>query len=244
MRDCRASGDGASVGELNWHGHPVYYRLGTSDCELIYKILLKQGKRAEYRVPPEVAPETIFDIGANIGTASILFANLFPGARIHAFEPVPDNVSLLTRNVAGYRNIHVHPVALGKKDGRLPMLASDSRRNYGGFSFYEKGSDAQRRVDVEMRTPRAMLEELGVARVDLIKIDTEGSEYDILSAFDESVLSQTRWITGELHGEKDYELLALLSRWFDLDMKKTLNKRLFTFFGCNKNFTPEISRWL
>lgn len=243
MRDSRAAGDVGTVGELKWNGHPVYYRAGTSDCEVLYKILLKQGRRAEYQVPPEVAPKTIFDIGANIGAASLLFANLFPDAQIHAFEPVPDNFSLLSRNVAPYPNIHVHPVALGKKNGRLPMLASDSQHNFGGFSFYEKGSSLARTVEVEMRTPRGMLEELGIPRVDLIKVDTEGSEYDIITAFDESVLSETRWITGELHGEKDFELLALLSRWFDLDTRKTLNKRLFTFSGCNKTLTPGIKSW-
>ncbi|MDH5511661.1 MAG: FkbM family methyltransferase [Gammaproteobacteria bacterium] len=243
MRDSRAMGNGNLTGELNWNGHPVYYRAGSSDCEVLYKILLKKGKRAEYRVPPEVSPRTIFDIGANIGAASLLFASLFPDAKIHAFEPVPDNFALLRRNVASYPNIHVHPVALGKKNGRLQMLSSDSLVNFGGYSFYEKGSSTSRTIDVEMRTPRGMLEELGIPNVDLIKVDTEGSEYDIITAFDEPVLSETRWITGELHGEKDFELLAFLSRWFDLDMKKTLHKRLFNFSGCNKNFTPEIKSW-
>ena len=45
MRDSRAMGNGNLTGELNWNGHPVYYRAGSSDCEVLYKILLKKGKK-------------------------------------------------------------------------------------------------------------------------------------------------------------------------------------------------------
>lgn len=237
MKDSRIAGDGKTVRSLSWNDHLIYYRVGASDGEVLYKILLKKGKNAEYKVPAEVAPKVIFDIGANIGAASLLFASLFPEAKIYAFEPVPDNFNLLARNVAPYPNIHIYPFALGGEDGHLQMLASDSPLNFGGFSFYDKGSDSSKTIEVEMRTPQGMLAELGLKNIDLIKVDTEGSEYNIITAFDEAILSKVRWITGELHGERDFELLAFLSRWFDLDVRKTLRKRLFTFAGCNKKFS-------
>jgi len=46
--------------------------------------------------PAEV--RTIFDIGANIGQTSAVYANLFPEAVIYAFEPFPDPFEQLGRN--------------------------------------------------------------------------------------------------------------------------------------------------
>lgn len=91
-----------------------------------------------------------------------------------------------------------------------------------------------------MRDVDAALRELRVGRVDLIKIDTEGAEYDILTTLDENLLRSVKWIMGELHGERDFELLAFLSRWFDIDTKKSLGNRLFMFRACNKALTPDI----
>ncbi len=235
MRD-RTVPPGGRPGVLKWNRYPIHYRPGTSDLEIIYSILLETDSTAAYRVPAEINPQVILDIGANIGAASIYFARLFPQAHIHAFEPVSDNFTLLARNVAPFPNIYMHQMALGGKSGRLRLLASISPHNLGGFSFYTEGSDPCRTLEVEMKRPDALLADLGIPQVDLIKIDTEGAEYEILTSFSESVLSNVKWITGELHGERDADLLAFLSRWFDCSVNRTVNSRLSTFTARNKNF--------
>lgn len=223
-----------------WHGKPIHYRPGTSDTELIYKVLLKSGANAEYAVPDWLKPQVIFDIGANIGTASIYFAHHFPNARICAFEPVPENVELLRLNTAGYPNVTVFPVALGTSDGTVEIFGSDNPLNFGGFSFYEAGSTSNRKVRVQRRNVKELLREQGIDRVDLIKIDAEGAEHEILTAFAQDILSQSQWITGELHGEKDFDLLAYLSQWFDIAAKRSMGKRLFMFAGANKSYAEKI----
>ncbi len=72
----------------------------------------------------------------------------------------------------------------------------------------------------------------------MIKIDTEGSEYDILTALGEDMLSRTQWIMGELHGVRDFELLAYLSQWFDIGVRKGVWERLFMFHARNKTLAP------
>lgn len=238
--DGRTSALGRPIARYEWRGVPIHYRPGTSDPALIYSVLLKQGRKSEYWVPQSLDPAVILDIGANIGISSIYFSDRFPRAQIYAFEPVPQNVALLSRNLANHPRARVSPVALGSKNGTVEMLSSDSPHNFGGFSFYDRGSDPSRKIAVEMRDVNAALRELGIDRVDLIKIDTEGAEYDILTALDENLLRSVKWIMGELHGERDFELLAFLSRWFDIDTKKSLKNRLFMFRACNKALTSEI----
>jgi FkbM family methyltransferase len=232
----RAMDHGAALEDktLAYRGKPVHYRAGTSDPHLIYGILLKTGSKAEYAFPAKLAPEVILDIGANIGISAILLAERFPNAVIHAIEPVPGNVAMLKRNAETRPAIRPHQLALADRDGSMELMASDSERNFGGFSFFERGSDAGRKFSVATATPASFLAANGIDRVDLIKIDTEGAEHAILTAFDPAVLSKVTWITGELHGEKDFEVLAYLSQWFDIELKKSFKKRLFIFRACNR----------
>jgi hypothetical protein len=58
--------------------------------------------------------------------------------------------------------------------------------------------------------------------------------------FDHAALQWVKRIVGELHGERDFELLACLSQWFDISMKKSMRKPRFIFNACNKNALAQI----
>lgn len=225
---------GAPLQQYRWNGHNIHYRPGTSDAHLIYGILLKKGKKAEYRLPEKLSPKVILDIGANVGISSIYFANRFPQASIYAIEPMPENFEVLKRNAEGRRITPIN-VGLDAQDGQRDLILSPAESNFGGLSFYQRGAapDA-RRVTVTTRNPANLLRKLGIKNVDMIKIDTEGAEYPILTAFDPELLKEVTWITGELHGEQDFELLACLSQWFDIELKRSFKKPLFIFNCCNK----------
>src|SRR5437879_10617739 len=59
-----------AVSSFRWRGRRLHYRPGSSDPEVIYKILLRRGTKAEYHIPEELNPNCVWDIGANIGAAS------------------------------------------------------------------------------------------------------------------------------------------------------------------------------
>jgi len=240
MRAARFGNTGA-LATIDWKQHTLHYRPGTSDPHLIYKILLRTGLGAEYSFPPKLEARVIFDIGANIGAASVLLAERFPAARIFSFEPVPDNFALLERNVAGAPNVTPVQLALSGDSGGRELIFSPDKFNQGGFSFFQDGANAEvARIRVPTASPAEFMRERGLDSVDLIKIDTEGAEYEILTAFDSAALRKVKWIIGELHGQRDFELLAYLSQWFDISLKKSLRKPLFVFAACNKNALEQI----
>lgn len=240
MRACRAARSSGKVLTYEWHGQRIHYRAGTSDPRLIYNILLKRGRKGEYWMPAAVDPKVIFDIGANIGITTLYLAKRFPHARIYAFEPAASNFALLQKNTATLQNIVCLNLALGTSDGEMELYSSDDPTNEGGYSLYSQGADTARTVRVQMKSPKSFMAENGITRIDMIKIDTEGSEHGILTAFDPAVLRTVKWITGELHGERDFEVLNMLSQWFDIGMRKSLKSRLFNFTACNKTVTPSI----
>ena len=240
MRAARFGNTGP-LAQCNWHGRTLHYRPGTSDPHLIYKILLRAGKKGEYAFPVTLHANTIFDIGANIGAASVLLAERFPQARIYAFEPMADNFELLKKNIEGLANVTPVQLALSDSSGGRELIHSPDKFNLGGYSFFQHGAPKDTpRTQVATATPAEFMREHRIEGVDLIKVDTEGAEYDILTSFDSAVLSKVKWIIGELHGERDFELLAYLSQWFDISMKKSFRKPLFIFNACNKNAAAQV----
>jgi len=67
-------------------------------------------------IRPEMAqepPRCIVDLGAHIGLATLGFKARFPEAKVHCYEPDPDNFALLKTNVAGLSGVSLHPEAVG-----------------------------------------------------------------------------------------------------------------------------------
>jgi len=222
----------------DWSGMPVVYRKGTSDVSLIYSIML-MGRKSEYAIPEGCnldpgSVRTVLDVGANAGISTLYLARLFPRATVHAFEPEPGNCEILRSNAAAEPRVKVHEVALGAEDGVLRLFDSDDAANLGGFSAHGQGVDAARSKEVPLRHAGRMLAQLGVAAVDVIKIDTEGSEWEILTSLDRAMLSGVRLIMGELHGRRDFALLDYLEPTFHIAMRKRLRSRLFNFYAANR----------
>jgi hypothetical protein len=103
-----------------------------------------------------------------------------------------------------------------------------------GYSGYALGVDRSRSKKVPLRHAGRALAALGIERADVIKIDTEGAEWEILTALDPALLKSARVIMGELHGRRDFELLAFLQPAFHIGAKKQLRSRLFNFFAVNR----------
>lgn len=214
-----------------WQGHPIYYRPGTSDITILYRILMKPRAKREYQIPPGLNPSVILDIGANIGASALLFAQEFPQAQIYCFEPVPQNFEILRKNIAAYPLIRALPYGLGPMHSRSHLFYSDDAGNRGGFSQFSPGSDTGKALEIEIRHSREALESIGIGHADLIKIDTEGAEYDILTSLGESWLSKASIILGELHGQRDFELLHYLEQWFQVGINKPVDSRLSHFIA-------------
>lgn len=237
---------------LNWKGHTIVYRPGTSDQGAIYEILLRAPAKTEYFVDRRVEPRIVLDVGANIGITTIWLKKRFPNAAVYAFEPMPENFRLLLRNTEQLTNVRVFPFGLGAVNMRSDVYGNEDPNNRGAFSIYarERGlenlaNDNKLSQQIEIRNASETLAALGIDNVDLLKIDTEGSEYDIISSLPPEILKKTQWIMGELHGIKTYGVLSILEPWFATQFKKTFNNELFTFFAINRNLLSAevISRY-
>jgi len=230
-----------SLAKMRWRGHDIFYRPGTSDPFAIYQVLLRSGHKAEYYLPPALNPKVIVDVGSNIGASILSFHHQFPSARIFGFEPHPETFRILQSNVGGLPLVLVFNYALGSKDAAVsvPFEGLD----FSGFAVRIESEKSKPQIGetlCEMKHAGTVLSELGVTKVDLLKIDCEGAESDIFAALPQELLQQCKWIVGEMHDTSGFKLLASLAPHFDLDLKKRMFSPFFRFHACNLANTPEL----
>jgi FkbM family methyltransferase len=233
----------SSLARLRWAGRDVFYRSGTADPFVLYQVLLRSGKKAEYYVPPVLRPKIILDIGSNIGASILYFHRQFPDATIFGFEPHPDTFRILQENVAHLPGVTIFNYGLGATDQRIAVRADEV--NFGAFStdgrFKDRGHPASI-VECEIRRLDDVLGEIGVAQVDLIKIDCEGAEADVFSTLPDETLNRCQWIVGEFHDHTGFQVLARLAPHFHLDLKKKMFRSRFRFHACNLGKVQQLSR--
>lgn len=141
-----------------------------------------------------------FDIGANIGYYSIVGASCNPELRVVAFEPSEGPMVYASENVKLNhleKNITIEPVALANTNGKIDFY---NLRNKKFPSIYnlsgehntgaKKDRDAKK-VSVNATRLDNYVTQHKISTIDLIKIDTEGSEHLILKGA-EQVLQKYR----------------------------------------------------
>lgn len=115
------------------------------------------------------------------------------------------------------------------------FFCSDNPNNYGGYSFLPAGPNTSFRKMVQVKKTSDYFRGNGISRLDLMKIDTEGSEFEIITDLDPNMLKEIEWIVADLHGVRDFEMFANLDQWFDISVKRSFKKRLFMFQAWNRN---------
>lgn len=155
-------------------------------------------------VPFVSGVNTVLDIGANVGAASVYLSMSYPDARVYAFEPGSDALSLLQKNVAPLRNVTVFPFGLYSHDRTLSLF-------HGKNDSVESSVHASTRTDHESEQIRLVdasrfLYEQGIQSVDVLKIDTEGCEVPILQSLGK-YLPDVKVLYVEYHSERDRRMI-------------------------------------
>src|SRR5438874_10004347 len=89
-----------SVAKFPFLKYPIFFRPLASNSDLL--MFEQIFYRKDYDVNVPVDPKIIVDLGANVGFASVYFANRFPAAKIFALEPNTDNFAIACKNIKEY----------------------------------------------------------------------------------------------------------------------------------------------
>ena len=186
------------------HGTSRFAVGGLSELEVLSEVFL----HGTYELELATAPATVIDAGANIGASMHAFAIRHPAARLIGLEPAPGVLERLRENTRSLPRAELREVALAGHDGSVLLTVG---RDSWASSTLATGTGGSS-VEVRAVTLETLIDELAIDRVDLLKLDIEGSELAALAAvrrWDRIGTIVLEW-HGDLHGQPVTMLRDLL----------------------------------
>ncbi len=169
------------------------------------------------------AEDTVLDIGANVGALTLVMADVADRGQVIAIEPGPSTFARLKANLALnptlQNRVDIYQLGIADKTGVLYWQEdANVPGNAGLFSHHG--------LEVTVDALDHFVQKLSLGRLDFLKIDVEGMEYEVLSG-GMAILSDFRPIVY-------YETLESfrINRGFDIynqifDLLKKLDYRQF-----------------
>lgn len=172
---------GRTMETRNFRGYKAEYNIRGGCSDSYFKALPDHdlGGLVNYlsRLTRHKPIRTCLDIGANIGLASLVMAELIPSGTILSFEPNPATFDYLQTNIGshnGWAQVSPQPFAVGSKSGTI-MFSSDETMTHAAHISVD-GTGAE----VEQVALDDFLAGVTVGNIDFIKIDVEGFELSVL----------------------------------------------------------------
>lgn len=143
---------------------------------------------------------TVLDLGANIGYFSVIAAGLVgESGQVHAFEPMPQNIIRLRKNLAPFHWSAVYPSAVGNVTGEVSIHYNEEEAGWASIhDQHQLGNLPSSSIVSAVRLDDWVLNH-PVNRIDFMKLDIEGSELDALlgarqtlSQFHPTVVAETK----------------------------------------------------
>jgi len=153
--------------------------------------------------------ETVFDIGANVGTFTLLCNKLFKSKIIYSFEPIPLTYKCLMNNCSDFKNIKTFNLAFSDKKGVAKMSFNRFESFISSFNSLKKGNSL---IQVKTETLNNFVKEYNIDKIDLLKIDVESFENLVLIGAS-NVLKNVRYLLIEItiNQNKNYTISSLFS---------------------------------
>lgn len=168
--------------------------------------------------------DRFLDIGANIGATAFFVADKVH--KVFCYEPDVDNFKLLARNTESLKNVYRFNSALVGNDDTTRTLFINTKTNKATHSFLVKRGRGQ--VTVNCRNIGYAIK---LHKINVIKMDVEGAEYELLTNMNYSSISNIDELVFEYHfnvlkHDKYFELVKFMKKRFSyvkfrLDPKKS-----------------------
>lgn len=170
---------------------PIFLRTNTTDAPTFSQIFIQK----DYDIGIKIKPKLIIDGGANVGFASVWFANKFPKSKIYAIEPEVENYKILISNTRKYSNVKLIKAGLWHKKALLRVLD----KGYGRWGFVTEETISLEKECLKAITIDDILRKSGFDQIDILKLDVEGAEKEIFSKNYEHWLPRVRVLIIEIH---------------------------------------------
>ena len=139
--------------------------------------------------------DTIIDIGSHIGSFSLLASQFCNKGKIFSYEPMPDNFACLQSNLELNKidNIFSFNLAVSSDSSQLDMFFNDDQSGHSAFSKNNK------KITIESISLKQIFDDNNIESCKLLKLDCEGSEYQIIDALPLNYFNRIENLVMEYH---------------------------------------------
>lgn len=190
-------------------------------------------------------PIILFDIGAHHGETIKLFLNNLRVKKIYSFEASPKNFGILEKNITAYKNkkIEIFNYGLGDITSKkyinhtLESSSSSINRFNSSSKYFKKKlkvlkiskiENYSKKILIKINTLDQIIKKKNIKKIDILKIDTEGYEFNILKG-----LSKLNKIVRFIYFEHHYDDMIIKNYKFS-DIHRLLRKYNFKMIKKSK----------
>ena len=169
-------------------------------CEIIstkYIVLPPDAFEDQRKIFADQDSVIIFDVGAHHGQTALAYNKLFKASQIYSFEPFGESYTALTNTVKSFGNIQAFNTALSNITGEVDFHSNQSSATNSIFATHQEGAaiwdvdllDTINKIKVPVTTIDAFIETHNIPNIDILKIDTQGTEYLVIEGALSSIKS-------------------------------------------------------
>ncbi len=155
--------------------------------------------------PDLKSAKIILDIGAHIGISTLYFNILFPQVKIFSYEPSSVNFKYLNRNIKINKLENIKPFRIAVSnvhDRKLKLLKSINSMTLSTVKANAKTDCMYEYVNAT--NIKNIIRSNHIKKVDIVKIDCEGEEYNILLNLDRTTFNKIESFIIEYHNHPQY----------------------------------------
>lgn len=159
-----------------------------------------------------VSKPNVIDVGANVGQFCNAVKLFYPKAKIVSFEPDPNIFEILKANTANLDDVVL--INHGLADSKAKLLFHKNKLS-GKSSFSKKSKDTYETITLPVTTLDSH-RLFGNKKIDLVKIDVEGFEYNVIKGAIKT-LKHSEYLLVEIslrreqHSKTNTDLISTLS---------------------------------
>lgn len=236
---------------------PFEVRIGTCDENVLDEVISGDC----YRLEDIVLRETpnIIDVGGHIGAFTKYCAWKWPFCQIHTFEANPNNWELIESNLGDIMNkVTLYKgAAVGRvpKNKKLVINKKEATTITGGWGIiFDDNADikeTENTATIDIANFYSLSDIIrDMDKVDILKLDCEGSEFSILKALSDDELYKVDYLVCEIHcgalPHHDWTYKEFRAKVLDqficpeLEVRPTCeNHHIYNIVACNKKLLPK-----
>lgn len=177
------------------------------------------------------SPKIIYDVGAHVGTWSLLAKALIPDSIIHAFEPIESHITEFQNRMSHVNSINLHQIALGNQTGNMKINITNRSDASSLLETTELvneqyGVKKDKEQIIKIFTLDDYIANQKIPLPNFIKLDVQGYELEVLKGAQQCIY-HAKWILCEASFYPYYQNQPLFYDIFEHLYKQSYNVYAF-----------------